>query len=755
MAGPATRVTWPPRLIGARFEAPRPFQGKAYLPLGSLTVLLGANGAGKTTTLRVLSANLPSLAASSVDAEGQDDRGTCTFFVHVTDEQLEILIEEGAALSPGGQQRPVRWEGPQWPGEAVYALDRTKSAQSVTSAWRDTLVAHTDPDAADDWRLLLKELEQSRIVEVERRPGDSEYSLAWCLDADDALAPSVRDALDRFGFRLPDAQSIQSAPMAHSIRHPPIAVAPLPTTARTMLPTAVSVPRDPDDVRRELRDAVVDLLVHARWAELDCWARERGLSATDAQERRGTKAWLADPDSNSTTINPQARGLCRLASRLATALAPAFISETQNIEVQIEPLHRWERGGPRLELIMRSGRLQASYSLGRAADGHKVWIQLSLLETVAIVRRFLHVLEGLLKRAMACQGTDRTVRRERNPDWLSYTAALELLDRLSGEDDVPDDVVRQFLGLRNVGHRLYLIDEPEQHLHPRLQRSAARWLADAGTDGASQCVVATHSPHYLRVPGDVSFAYLQQLSGEQGIPRTVIGQLAPELLAASDDIARQMGFDRGELLSSVSLVLFVEGEADRRFLSAFCGRQLHHAGIALVPIHGAVAAHKKGIVDSETVLIWTAAKLAVLLDNLTSNEWTALEADPDHCRDQARKGTKTEIKAMAEILLRAHAVGRDIAAVGIPVPDIFDLLDEQLLRERFPKFPSHSAARDEWERACAKQQINWKAFYRDRYDLSVEPQLFEEIGRAMAARSVRPPDVGDLVAHLQELANLP
>ena len=112
-----------------------------------------------------------------------------------------------------------------------------------------------------------------------------------------------------------------------------------------------------------------------------------------------------------------------------------------------------------------------------------------------------------------------------------------------------------------------------------------------------------------------------------------------------------------------------------------------------MPIHGAVVAERKGVVDSEIVLTWTAARLAVLLDNLVEQEWQRLVDDPDYRNEQSRKSAKTELKAMADILIRAKQVGRSITPVGIPVDDVFDLLDEELLKQRFERFPGHEKAR--------------------------------------------------------------
>jgi hypothetical protein len=76
-----------------------------------------------------------------------------------------------------------------------------------------------------------------------------------------------------------------------------------------------------------------------------------------------------------------------------------------------------------------------------------------------------------------------------------------------------------------------------------------------------------------------------------------------------------------------------------------------------------------------------------------------------------------------------------------------------LLQERFPKFPGHEAARSAWAAATAKHKINWKAFYREQYDINVEPSLFGEIADAMATADVAPPAADSLVASLEQLAS--
>lgn len=715
------RISWPPRLVAALFDGPRPFQGAAFLALDNLTVLLGANGAGKTTTLRLLEAHLPKLASRGAEASNDLVGTDCSFFVQVTQEQLAALVADALrsdqSVPPGDVAIQLR-------SDAEANFERVGPIRFALHQMMKEAAASSLPAAAFD------RLESSRILRVSRGPTSAAARIDWCLDFADALELDLIKKADEPTGR-------------------PIAFACLGTTTRTMLPTAVAVPRDLDEIRVELREAMLDVMTHLRWGERDRWARDRSVPTSDAPDRRGTKAWLKNPEAEMTTVEPDARSLCALVSQLATALAPAFVSDVHRVRVTVEPLHEWNRGGPGLRFeLERPGGIR--YPMTRAADGHKVWLQLALLESVAVLRRYLSVLEALLERPADVR--EASIGNAKDA-WRRYDAAADLLRAFGRPNAAPD--LTQFLSLRNVGHRLYLIDEPEQHLHPRLQRSAARWLVEAGTAGASQCLVVTHSPHYLRIPGRVAFAYLQQTSLPQDAPKSVIRVLTPELLAATDDVAHEMGFDRGELLSAVSTILFVEGQADKMVLDAYAGARFHHAGIALVPIHGAVSAERKGVVDSEVVLSWTAAKLAVLLDNLVETEWRMLVEDADYRYSQSRKPDKTELKAMADILMRAEQVGRSIAPVGIPVDDIFDLLDDDLLIERYPSFPGHAVARAGHAVATGKHRVNWKTYYKEQFGIVVEPELFGQIGAEMARTGRTSAPLEALIDSLVELAETP
>ncbi len=72
----------------------------------------------------------------------------------------------------------------------------------------------------------------------------------------------------------------------------------------------------------------------------------------------------------------------------------------------------------------------------------------------------------------------------------------------------------------------------------------------------------------------------------------------------------------------------------------------------------------------------------------------------------------------------------------IEAADIFDLLNEELIKERYPLYPGHVAARA----AAAMPGVQYKRYYVQEYglDLLKDATLFEDIARASVSRGIQP-----------------
>lgn len=88
-----------------------------------------------------------------------------------------------------------------------------------------------------------------------------------------------------------------------------------------------------------------------------------------------------------------------------------------------------------------------------------------------------------------------------------YVTLLNQLGHAGRHGQSARAALDQLSVLRRDRGGIYLIDEPERHLHPALERQALTWLKGLGARSGTQVVIATHSPHLLRV-NDASFVRL-------------------------------------------------------------------------------------------------------------------------------------------------------------------------------------------------------------------------------------------------------
>ncbi len=87
-------------------------------------------------------------------------------------------------------------------------------------------------------------------------------------------------------------------------------------------------------------------------------------------------------------------------------------------------------------------------------------------------------------------------------------------------------------------------------MHPNLQREAAVWLRDTIKARDTPCLVATHSTPFLALPTDADmplYVYVSREGDEAACEPFDAAELRP-----LDRIATALGFDRGELLTTVS-----------------------------------------------------------------------------------------------------------------------------------------------------------------------------------------------------------
>jgi hypothetical protein len=784
------------RIIGYACKHPEPPLRRAFVPLGQLTVLLGPNDSGKSSLLGSVSRDLVGGHFAHVDSEKAAEIGGA-FFAELTREELDRLIRRAA----DGRERTrseygSRWRGqrPPW-DEGLWSL-RREAAAGINDLARDDdaiaaaieLLRNEAKEADQVGRVLAAALHESGLVAFEcagiDSSGERVWNVYWCLGAAPSLAPRVQEALaaseirpfrDRRRAAVKGPQprrglyeAVHGRPLHLQIETAPVAIASLGPVTGAM-PTGVAAPAEADIIRTEVARTLTQIVSAARYALSDVAHDGYELSAEEQRERAAPRGWLERDRDGGVRINAEALGAANLIARLGNERLPDFVARHYQLRVVILPTERW-LDEPPLDIRLRvraTGSLIEEFPIEDVADGYRLWVQLALLQALEeaallenVTWRYASDAADAIREAQEAEGL-----RSADADELIASAEhLEgqyqaLIAKLRASAQAPDTVgadalngLEQELKPRPASAEpgierswFLVVDEPERHLHGNLQRAAARWLSEAAQTGGASSLFATHSAAFLSLPAEsVLYVRVERADRAASFQPFTPGQL--DELAS---VAQAMGYDRGELLSTVSVWLIVEGPADRLVLERLAGPELHQSGIAVLPLHG--TANWKGILEADALWRYTHVPVAVMFDNVPPERVEQMTAVSNEELEALAKSNSeaNELKDMARLLRAAREYGRRIHAVPNPAPDMLSHLDEGVLRELYPDFPGHAEAEVRWRRHGKGGRDN---FFRDRFGIAKTPEAFERIVELMLVRGCKPTALLETIRFCSQLA---
>ena len=278
---------------------------------------------------------------------------------------------------------------------------------------------------------------------------------------------------------------------------------------------------------------------------------------------------------------------------------------------------------------------------------------------------------------------------------------------------------------------VYIVDEPEAHLHPASIASVRDWLTRLA-ESAATVFVATHSLVLLDSDSQLLKRVLVVQDHGHTKLRSLSGALADELA----DVSADLGLTKADLLLMARLVVFVEGPHDVIVLDEWFGNELRSVGIRVFPVHG--VNNILGLVESELV-----AALGLRIATLSDHT--------DMLRARSRPQTREE-HAIARLLLEAKRAGKKVHPVGLVEPDILYYLDETVCREVASAFPGWKAAYTESRTAGS---TNWKQWVTSEYRLPLAREDIRRLAAECRRRGLVPAELDGRIRALTAYASEP
>ena len=724
------------RLLRVEIENFRSLEGQ-WVPADGLVVLFGPNSAGKTSVLEAAENLISQAGALRADPGADDDPavlGSVMFdlpaadVVGSDDARLYRSLLRGDYIKPGffGTTDPP-WS---WSGKELHERLKGADLDQAKSLLSDALARTGDTGEAGDRECLAGSVFEPRAVYFNTDILSTSIGVhRGSLPADAvnaarriaALPGNDDDPLWKLSHDLVAYGSAHLGWPASGDGHKKMLAA--------VFPPVITLNGDIESLAAEMERAVPVIHDELWHVDLEVLSREPHFSGVMmvgqnfdiGSGMEGPRYW---PDPWLETRSPEGEPVlpiffnsydkgnwvrvrhsvlatARIIESEANLIAPDFIKSQGKIGIEILPVSVWGPGQHRVRATFTEfGADQRDLRVVGAGTGR--W-------AAAAIRLACRRLET--GRQVVADVSGRLVddRDERRP--IVQKAYSEPLTQTSVwlETSSPPAV--------------YIVDEPEAHLHPAALQSIQKWLSQLA-ETAAMVLVATHSVALLDCPSELAHRVLVVRNGDTTMLRPMTGALGEELGLVSETL----GLTKGELLLMTRLALFVEGPHDQIILDEWFGQDLRAAGVRVFPVHG--ARNLLGLAESEII-----AALGIRMATLTDETSVARVAS-------GAPLTTGEI-AVARLIDEAKRAGFKVHAVGLRQPDILYYLDEAICRKVAPKFPGWQIAVNGW--VSSGKRGSWKHWVASKYRLPLSRDDIGDLARECRMQHKIPAELSRVV----------
>jgi hypothetical protein len=642
-----------PNLAGFLFSASQ--SERFFVPAGpaTTTCLFGRNGAGKTLVLDGMTAALAALAGVPVETTKEDPpqpRVVLSWASQDSSPRLFRALLAGIGWSP---MSPLSAEAittlnarlPAWRGEAARppnadGLDVNSLAETpldvLQSHLIDSILETSAWGDSNDVRTLASALLQSPTIAV---TSDWHVSFGTHPSESRHLVDPAQSLLERLrhkagGVTRTDFALYKVAEAAVSGGAPAFA-----------FEYQVCPPKDfgfdPGsgwyevgfEVQSELRRSVpLPVLFAGSIESIDQQVEMLLLEALDAIEQR--PASTAHPFADSTVL----AALVGEVNERVARIVPEFVRAGGHIEVSVRPQSEWHAA--RVEVAFADPHARA-VPLERAPAGVRSWGIAAIRFAIAQAQTGTWSAQtptGRLAIDSGSKETDSTGRGLSLPRRVMFEHAEPSSVTVSDQAPIP---------------LLYILDEPEAHLHLTAQTDAALAAKRLAAEGQG-AIVATHSLAFINPVSGLDHVVTLSSAEENGVSAHSSSSLS-SLRARADEV----GIPPAALAQACRGVLVVEGKDDIEVIKRFGGVDLDEYFVVMVALTGYYGVAS---IPELEFLFTLDIPIAVLLDHVRRSVLNELLAG-------TRRGDATgEERALVALdqSLRAHRLG----AFALPFPKV-------------------------------------------------------------------------------------